>query len=112
MSTADHEWPAIRSVEVDDQWIMATFADGRRVGLPLSWSWRLEQASRAQRAHWELMSDGVGIHWPDIDEDLSARGFFIGSPAPRPRAKSSENSGERGVLRGKGKGESGKGLDG
>jgi flavin reductase (DIM6/NTAB) family NADH-FMN oxidoreductase RutF len=89
MTTADHEWPTIRSVEVDDHWITATFADGRRVGLPLSWSWRLEQATQVQRDRWELIADGVAIHWPDVDEDLSARGFFVGRPAPRPCAKSS-----------------------
>ena len=86
MSTADHEWPAMTSVEVDNHFITASFADGRRVGLPISWSWRLERATPAQRARWELIADGAGIHWPDVDEDLSAGGFFVGTPAPRPRA--------------------------
>jgi hypothetical protein len=86
MSTAEHDWPAIRSVEVDNYWITASFADGRRVGLPISWSWRLEQATPAQRSRWELIADGAGVHWPLVDEDLSARGFFVGTPAPRPRA--------------------------
>ena len=89
MSTVEREWPAITSVEVDDRWITATFVDGRRIGLPLWWSWRLEQATPTQRARWELIADGSGVHWPDVDEDLSARGFFVGTPAPRPRAKSS-----------------------
>ena len=89
MNTAEHEWPLIRSVEVDDRWITATFGDGRRISLPLSWSWRLEHATQAQRAKWELIAGGEGVHWPEVDEDLSARGFFVGTPAPRPRAKSS-----------------------
>jgi hypothetical protein len=89
MSTAGHEFPKLVTVEVTDRWITATFSDGRQVSLPLSWSWRLEQAVPAQRARWELIGDGEGVRWPDIDEDLSARGFFVGAPAPRPRARSS-----------------------
>ncbi len=89
MSTADHEYPKIVSVQVADVWITATFTDGRRISLPLSWSWRLERATATQRAHWQLIGDGEGVRWPDIDEDLSARGFFVGSPAPRSRARSS-----------------------
>jgi len=88
MSTADHEYPKIVSVQVTDTWITATFTDGRRVSLPLTWSWRLERAAPAQRERWELIGDGEGVRWPDIDEDLSARGFFVGSPAPRSRARS------------------------
>ena len=89
MSTVEREWPAIAAVEVDDRWITATFVVGRRIGIPLWRSWRLEQATPTQRAHWELIAEGTGVHWPDVDEDLSARGFFVGTPAPRPRAKSS-----------------------
>jgi hypothetical protein len=48
----------------------------------------LERAKPAQRAKWELIGDGEGVRWPEIDEDLSARGFFVGSPAPPPRARS------------------------
>lgn len=89
MSTAEHEYPRIVTVEVTDRWISAGFSDGRRVSLPLDWSWRLERATPAQRARWELIGGGEGVRWPDIDEDLSARGFFVGTPAPRPRARSS-----------------------
>jgi hypothetical protein len=46
-------------------------------------------AAAEQRARWELVGDGEGVRWPEIDEDLSARGFFVGAPAPRPRARSS-----------------------
>jgi hypothetical protein len=89
MSTAEHEYPRIVTVEVTDRWISAGFSDGRRVSLPLDWSWRLERATPAQRARWELIGGGEGVRWPDVDEDLSARGFFVGTPAPRPRARSS-----------------------
>lgn len=89
MSTAEPDYPTIVSVEVTDRWISAAFSDGRQVNLPLAWSWRLERAAPAQRARWELIGNGEGVRWPDIDEDLSARGFFVGSPAPRARVKSS-----------------------
>jgi hypothetical protein len=76
--------PRIRTMEVTDEAIVAGFVDGRTISVPISWSWRLEQATPAQRRHFEIIGDGVGVHWPDIDEDLSARGFLEGSPAPRP----------------------------
>jgi len=79
----------IVTVEVTDQWITASFGDGRRISLPLTWSWRLERATPAQRGRWELVGDGEGVRWPEIDEDLSASEFFVGGPAPRPRARSS-----------------------
>ena len=89
MSTAGNEYPKIVDVEVTDRWITASFIDGRRISLPLVWSWRLERATPEQRSRWELIGEGEGVHWPQIDEDLSARGFFVGTPAPRPRARSS-----------------------
>ena len=89
MNTAEHEYPRIVTVDVTDQWIAAVFSDGRQISLPLAWSWRLERATPAQRGRWELIGGGEGVRWPEIDEDLSARGFFVGRPASRPRARSS-----------------------
>ena len=89
MSTAVNDYPKIVAVEVTEQWISAAFTDGRRINLPLSWSWRLERATPEQRARWELVGEGDGVRWSELDEDLSARGFFVGTPAPRPRARSS-----------------------
>jgi hypothetical protein len=59
--------------------------DGRVVSTPLSWSWRLSHATPAQRENYEIIGDGEGVHWPDIDEDLSVEGMFRGVPALRPR---------------------------
>jgi hypothetical protein len=86
MSTVGDEHPRIVGVDVSDGWITAAFTDGRRISLPLAWSWRLERATPAQRKHWELIGGGEGVRWPDVDEDLSAKGFFVGTPAARPRA--------------------------
>jgi hypothetical protein len=57
------------------------FDDGRSVRLPLRWYPRLFHASQAQRDHFELMGQGFGVHWPDVDEDLSAEGLALGKPS-------------------------------
>ena len=76
--------PRARSVEVTGDEIIAHLVDGRTIIVPLVWSWRLTEATPEQRAHWELIGDGVGVHWPDIDEDLSVRGMVEGTPARPP----------------------------
>ena len=76
--------PRVRAVEVTEDLITAHLADGRTIGVPLAWSWRLSDATPDQRAHYEIVGDGTGIHWPDVDEDISARGMLEGVPARRP----------------------------
>jgi hypothetical protein len=71
-------------MEVSDETITAYLADGRVISVPLAWSWRLSDATPAQRANWRLIGDGHGAHWPDVDEDISAEGMLSGIPAPRP----------------------------
>src|SRR5439155_27377558 len=84
MSTAVSVESRIDHVDVTDDTITAHLVDGRVISVPLAWSWRLSEATPAQRAHWELIGDGHGVHWPDIDEDLSAEGMLHGVPAHRP----------------------------
>jgi hypothetical protein len=86
MSTAVSVESRIGRVEVTEERITAHLVDGRVISVPLAWSWRLSEATPAQRANWELIGDGHGVHWPDIDEDISAEGMLSGIPAPRPRA--------------------------
>ena len=76
--------PRAHSVEVTDELITANLVDGRTISVPLSWSWRLADATPAQRRNFQMIGDGLGIHWPDVDEDISVRGMLIGSPAPKP----------------------------
>jgi hypothetical protein len=57
--------------------------DGRTISVPLVWYPRLLSATLAQRANWRVAGGGFGIHWPDIDEDLSTDGLLRGAPAPR-----------------------------
>lgn len=57
--------------------LRADFDDGRSVELPLQWFPRLFKATQAQRDHYELLGRGYGVHWPDVDEDLSASGLAL-----------------------------------
>jgi hypothetical protein len=79
--------PRVVSVVVDDESITAQLADGRTISVPLVWSWRLSDATPEQRRRYEIIGDGQGIHWPDVDEDISARGMLEGVPARRPRPR-------------------------
>ncbi|HEU0302143.1 MAG TPA: DUF2442 domain-containing protein [Longimicrobium sp.] len=74
------------SVVVTDETITADLVDGRSISVPLAWSWRLSEATPEQRANWRLIGSGQGIHWPDVDEDISVRGMLDGVPAHRPRS--------------------------
>ena len=76
--------PRVTAVEVTDQLIVAHLVDGRTISVPLSWSWRLSDATPEQRSHYEIFGEGTGVRWPDIDEDISVRGMLEGAPAKRP----------------------------
>ena len=56
--------------------LRAVLADGREVSVPLAWFPRLRDASPAQRTNWRLVGGGVGVHWPDVDEDISAESLL------------------------------------
>ena len=77
--------PLAQTVEVTDDLITARLTDGRTISVPLAWSWRLSDATPGQRQRFELIGNGVGIHWPDVDEDISIRGMLEGIPARRPK---------------------------
>jgi hypothetical protein len=76
----------IKDITVTEDTITAQLIDGRTISVPLAWSWRLSEATPKQRANWQIIGDGHGVHWPDIDEDISAEGMLYGIPAPRRRA--------------------------
>jgi hypothetical protein len=85
MSIAVSVDPRIKAVLVTEDLITFDLVDGRTVSVPLAWSWRLSEATPEQRARFEIIGDGQGVHWPDVDEDLSAQGMLTGMPARRPR---------------------------
>ena len=63
--------------------LLVRAGDGRTITVPLAWYPRLLGATPAQREKWEVCGGGFGIHWPEVDEDLSTQGLLVGSPAPR-----------------------------
>jgi len=65
--------------------LVVDLMDGRSISFPLTWFPKLLNASPKERAHWEICGGGYGIHWPEIDEDLSSEGLLRGSPAPKAR---------------------------
>ena len=85
MNTAASSEPRIVTLEVTEDAIVAQLADGRMVSVPLAWSWRLATATQAQRSRFEIIGTGEGVHWPDIDEDISAWGMLQGIPACPPK---------------------------
>jgi uncharacterized protein (DUF433 family) len=72
----------VRDVKVTEDDISVDLMDGRTIIVPLVWYPRLLHATPAQRARWEIAGGGFGIHWPEIDEDLSTAGMLRGAPAP------------------------------
>lgn len=73
----------VRDVSVTADELSVALMDGRTITVPLAWYPRLANAAPEQRAHWEIAGAGYGIHWPDVDEDLSTEGLLRGAPAPR-----------------------------
>jgi len=73
----------IEHVRCTDDELVVSLADGRTISVPLAWYPRLLAATAEQRANWQVSGGGFGIHWPDIDEDLSSAGLLRGAPAPR-----------------------------
>jgi hypothetical protein len=70
-------------VRLDTERLTVDLMDGRSIAVPLAWYPRLLAATPDQRANWQIAGGGYGIHWPDIDEDLSTDGLLRGAPAAR-----------------------------
>jgi hypothetical protein len=69
-------YPMIQRVSVTDQKITAEMSDGREVSIPVSWFPRLQRATAQQRSNLKISPGGYGIHWPEIDEDISIKAFL------------------------------------
>ena len=68
--------PLATSVSCTDDVLRVTLADGREIAVPLAWFPRLQAASENERSNWRLIGGGGGIHWPDLDEDISVEGLL------------------------------------
>jgi len=79
----------LSAMSVTEDLIIAELEDGRTISVPLSWSWRLSEATPEQRKNFEIIGNGEGAHWPDVDEDISVQGMLFGLPARPPKKLSS-----------------------
>ena len=73
----------VSDVHCTEDSIVVDLMDGRTISAPLAWYPRLAKGTPDQRANWERCAGGYGIHWPDLDEDLSTEGLLRGAPAPK-----------------------------
>ena len=80
------EIPFAENVTVSENTISVDLSDGRSISVPLAWYPRLSHASLAERKRWRLIGRGLGIHWHDLDEDISVEGLLSGKPSGESQA--------------------------
>lgn len=78
--------PAVTAVTVTDDAVEFELSDGRTVSAPLAWYPRLGHGTPVERARWRLIGRGAGVHWPDLDEDISVEGILAGRPSAESQA--------------------------
>lgn len=71
--------PLAEKIQCSEDELTVFLVDGRKISVPIVWFPRLANASVDERNNWELLGEGQGIHWPDIDEDLSVNGLLKGT---------------------------------
>lgn len=76
---------ATTGLALTDDTLTVELSDGRSISVPLAWYPRLLHGSVEERQHWQLIGHGVGIHWPDLDEDISVEGLLAGEPSGESR---------------------------
>jgi hypothetical protein len=85
-SAVKFEFPFAVDAQITEDTLSVDFNDGRSIAVPLGWYPRLEHASSDERKNWRLIGNGVGIHWEDIDEDISVEGLLAGKPSGESQA--------------------------
>ncbi|MCR4430448.1 MAG: DUF2442 domain-containing protein [Tepidanaerobacteraceae bacterium] len=83
MSILDNDLIKANAMELwfDDDKFYVLLSDGREIGVPLDWFPKLKKADDNQRSKWRLIGNGIGIHWEDLDEDISVEGLLMGRKA-------------------------------
>lgn len=71
----------IQIISISEDTLMADLSDGRTISVPLNWYPRLLHGTPEERANWRLIGQGEGIHWPDLDEDISVENLIYGQPS-------------------------------
>ncbi len=72
---------SVQAVSITNEALVVELSDGRSISVPLAWFPRLSHGTRTERENWRLIGDGEGIHWPDLDEDISVEGLILGKPS-------------------------------
>ena len=80
-STIEIEVPAAESITVTEDTLSVDLSDGRTISVPVAWYPRLTYASQSELNNWRLIGKGYGIHWEDLDEDISVEGLLAGKPS-------------------------------
>jgi Protein of unknown function (DUF2442) len=80
-STTDIQVTRAQQVAVTEDTLTVDLIDGRTISVPLGWYPRLLHGSPKERQHWRLIGSGEGIHWPDLDEDISVENLLAGKPS-------------------------------
>ncbi len=70
-----------QNVSITDDSLIVDLTDGRTISVPLAWYPRLVQGTLQERNNWRWVGKGEGIHWPDLDEDISVEGLILGKPS-------------------------------
>ena len=83
ISTVEVRVPDAEDVTVTEDTLTAELSDGRTISVPLAWYPRLVHATEEERGNWRLIGGGQGIHWPDLDEDVSVEGLLCGQAIQR-----------------------------
>ncbi len=81
-TSAPNPGERVKAVRFTNEKLTVDLEDGRTITVPLAWYPRLLRATPAQRANWQIAGGGFGIHWPDVEEDLSTQGLLRGARAP------------------------------
>lgn len=80
-STVETRVATATSARVNDDTLFVNLSDGRTISVPVAWYPRLSHGTPAERDHWQLIGNGSGIHWPDLDEDISVENLLLGQPS-------------------------------
>ncbi|RTZ71963.1 MAG: DUF2442 domain-containing protein [Gammaproteobacteria bacterium] len=86
ISAIELEIPCALDVQLSEDTLTVELSDGRRISVPIEWYPRLVYATPRERDHWRLIGRGEGIHWPDLDEDISIEGLLAGRPSGESQA--------------------------
>ena len=80
-STVETQDPTATRASVSDDTLSVDLSDGRTISVPIAWYPRLSHGTSEERDHWRLIGNGRGIHWPDLDEDISVDNLLAGQPS-------------------------------